>query len=215
MKDEKKTEGGRLKAEGIKQNLQANGSAIAVSVCHPANPLVFSPQSCDDPASQSNTFPASFSRRQPQPPTSGDNPDLLFRDQPIMRLHLWLETENGIFFGLGRQKLLEGIRSGLSLKAAADHLGMSYRAAWGKIKQTEEVLGIRLIEKKGGNRSGYRLTPAGEMLTARFEQWYAEVEQFALARSRELMPCHPLCFEDVCTTHACPSLQKPDSPIRG
>ncbi|GEM_PF-1247192 len=133
----------------------------------------------------------------PEARTWEDNPDFLFRDQPIMRLHLWLETENGIFFGLGRQKLLECIRSGLSLKAAADCLGMSYRAAWGKIKQTEDVLGVRLIEKKGGNRSGYRLTPAGELLVTRFEQWYTEVEQFALNSCLTLMPCHPRIFEDA------------------
>jgi molybdate transport system regulatory protein len=136
--------------------------------------------------------------RAPLPDEAADQPLL---DQPIMRLHLWLETEKGIFFGMGRQRLLECIRSGLSLKAAADHMGMSYRAAWGKIKQTEKVLGITLIEKKHGNRSGYKLTPAGEMLTTRFGQWYAEVEQFALVRSRALMSCNTLSFEDAGAHH--------------
>jgi len=130
-------------------------------------------------------------------------------DQPIMRLHLWLENEKGVLFGLGRHRLLECIRSGLSLKAAADHLGMSYRAAWGKIKQTEKVLGITLIEKKGGNRSGYKLSPAGEILTTRFEQWYAEVEQFALTRSRALMSCNTMSYEDACTHHTDEPSKKP------
>jgi len=125
-----------------------------------------------------------------------------------MRLHLWLETENGIIFGLGRQKLLECIRSGLSLKTAAEHLGMSYRAAWGKIKRTEKLLGIKLIEKQAGNRSGYQLSPAGEMLMDRFEQWYAEVEQFALARSRALMPCCPLSFEEARASRTAKSSRK-------
>jgi molybdate transport system regulatory protein len=129
-------------------------------------------------------------------------------DQPIMRLHLWLETEKGVLFGLGRQRLLECIRSGLSLKAAAEQMGMSYRAAWGKIKQTEKVLGITLIEKKGGNRSGYQLTPAGEMLTTRFGEWYTELEQFALARSRTLMSCNTLSFEDACAHHIAENLPK-------
>jgi molybdate transport system regulatory protein len=31
------------------------------------------------------------------------------RDRPVVRLHLWLETQRGIFFGLGRLKLLEKI----------------------------------------------------------------------------------------------------------
>lgn len=137
-----------------------------------------------------------------------DIADLPPLDQPIMRLHLWLENEKGVLFGLGRHRLLECIRSGLSLKAAADHLGMSYRAAWGKIKQTEKLLGITLIEKKGGNRSGYKLTPAGEILTTRFEQWYAEVEQFALARSRILMSCNTLSFKDTGAHHIAESPPK-------
>ncbi len=144
----------------------------------------------------------------PKAPLPDSIAELSPLDQPIMRLHLWLETENGVLFGLGRQRLFECIRSGLSLKAAADHLGMSYRAAWGKIKQTEKVLGITLIEKKGGNRSGYKLTPAGEMLTTRFEQWYAEVEQFALARSRILMSSNTLGFEDAGAHHTEKSLPK-------
>lgn len=118
------------------------------------------------------------------------------RSQPIVRLHLWLETEKGVFFGLGRLQLLLDIQSGKSLKGAADHLGMSYRAAWGKIKKTEEVLGIRLIEKKGGNRSGYQLTEAGQLLASAFNQWFQEVEAHALKRARLLFPCEPKSFED-------------------
>jgi len=145
----------------------------------------------------------------PEPGAFAEAPDLPLREQPIMRLHLWLETEKGIVFGLGRLRLLECIRSGMSLKAAAEKLGMSYRAAWGKIKRTEKVLGIPLIEKKGGNRSGYRLSPAGEMLMSRFEQWYAEVERFALERGRELMPCRPLSFEESRAATAAQTVPKP------
>ena len=31
------------------------------------------------------------------------------KDIPTMRLHLWLETEDGLFFGFGRTQLLEKI----------------------------------------------------------------------------------------------------------
>ena len=113
-----------------------------------------------------------------------------------MRLHLWLETEKGVFFGLGRLQLERDIQSGKSLKGAADRLGMSYRAAWGKIKKTEEVLGLRLLEKKRGNRSGYQLTEAGLQLAAAFACWFKEVEQFALQRAGQLLPCDPRGYED-------------------
>ncbi len=118
------------------------------------------------------------------------------RDRPVLRMHLWLETEQGIVFGLGRLKLLEYIRSGHSLKVAAKHLGMSYRAAWGKIKKTEKVLGIPLLEKKHGNRTGYQLTRQGNLLMTHFSLWFKDVEAYALHRANELLLCNPKKFED-------------------
>jgi len=32
------------------------------------------------------------------------------RDRPVLRMHLWLETQRGILFGLGRMTLLEKIQ---------------------------------------------------------------------------------------------------------
>jgi molybdate transport system regulatory protein len=109
------------------------------------------------------------------------------KDIPRMRLHLWLETEEGIFFGTGRTQLLEKIDEYGSLKRAAEEMGMSYRAAWGKIMRTEEVLGYRLIEKEGrDNKSGYRLTTAGKTLLAQFKRWFREVEEDALKKAAEI-----------------------------
>jgi hypothetical protein len=48
---------------------------------------------------------------------------------PIMRLHLWLETEEGFFFGMGRAQLLAMIAKHGSLRRAAEELCMSCRAA--------------------------------------------------------------------------------------
>ena len=49
---------------------------------------------------------------------------------------------------------------------------MSYRAAWGKIKKTEKVIGVKLI-KKGGNRFGYHLAQRKVKLMNQFDQWKA------------------------------------------
>ncbi|WP_054029562.1 winged helix-turn-helix domain-containing protein [Desulfatitalea tepidiphila] len=116
--------------------------------------------------------------------------------QPVVRLHLWLETENGIFFGLGRLKLLEQIQAGKSLSGAAKAMGMSYRAAWGKVRKTEQVLGVALIEKKAGNKAGYQITEAGSQLVVCFRRWFREVEAYALSRAKELLPCDPIAFEE-------------------
>jgi molybdate transport system regulatory protein len=117
--------------------------------------------------------------------------------QPIVRLHLWLETEKGVFFGLGRLQLLRDIQAGCSLKGAADRLGMSYRAAWGKIKKTEEVLGTRLNEITHGNRRGYQLTEEGRRLADAFDRWFRDVEAYALQRAGQLLPCEPRPFDDA------------------
>lgn len=74
---------------------------------------------------------------------------------------------------------------------------MSYRAAWGKIKKTEEVIGLKLIEKKGGNRSGYQLTPKGAELMKRFDKWFEEVECFALKRAQEMLPFKAIGFNEA------------------
>jgi molybdate transport system regulatory protein len=131
------------------------------------------------------------------------------KKQPVIRLHLWLETDKGLFFGLGRMKILKYIHDGQSLKGAAESLGMSYRAAWGKIKKTEEVIGIKLIEKKGGNRSGYQLTLKGIELMKRFDEWFDEVECFALKRAKELLPIQPIRFNEANEENADIKKRKP------
>jgi molybdate transport system regulatory protein len=107
---------------------------------------------------------------------------------PIVRLHLWLDTEDGIFFGSGRAQLLERIERLGSLKRAAEDMGMSYRAAWGKIKRTEKVLGVRLIEESNDRRGGYRLSEPGRMLMEKFIAWFAAVEADALRHAEAIFP---------------------------
>jgi molybdate transport system regulatory protein len=107
---------------------------------------------------------------------------------PTVRLNLWLETGEGLFFGIGRALLLAKIEEYGSLKKAADGLGMSYRAAWGKIKKTEEVLGVKLIVKSGSKREGCQLTDLGALLKDRYLLWFKAVEEEALRKAREFFP---------------------------
>ncbi|MUM76766.1 LysR family transcriptional regulator [Pseudodesulfovibrio sp. F-1] len=107
---------------------------------------------------------------------------------PTMRMHLWFETKEGVLFGLGRLQLLRQVERCGSLKAAAEALGMSYRGAWGKIKTTEELIGRKLIERADSRRAGYHLTAYGSGIAKSFDQWYREVESYALCKSREMLP---------------------------
>ncbi|MHC1701072.1 MAG: winged helix-turn-helix domain-containing protein [Humidesulfovibrio sp.] len=105
----------------------------------------------------------------------------------VLRVHLWLESEGGMLFGLGRTQLLEMVALLGSLNQAAKALGMSYRAAWGRIKRTEEALGEKLLVQASG-RKGYELTPLASELVRNFTAWHQEVEDFALARARAHLP---------------------------
>ena len=107
---------------------------------------------------------------------------------PTMRMHLWFETKEGVLFGLGRLQLLRQVEQCGSLKAAAESLGMSYRGAWGKIKTTEELIGEKLIERASCRRKGYHLTAYGSGIARCYDEWYRQVETFALSKSHELLP---------------------------
>ena len=107
---------------------------------------------------------------------------------PTMRMHLWVEIDDGVVFGLGRLQLLRQVERCGSLKAAAEALGMSYRGAWGKIKATEELIGEKLIERAASRRAGYHLTPFGVGIAKSFDAWFHEVESYALSKSREFLP---------------------------
>ncbi len=110
------------------------------------------------------------------------------RPKPEIRVNAWLQTREGLLFGIGRAELLDKIEELGSLRKAAGEMCMSYRAAWGKIKRTEEILGFKLIEKEKGNKTGFRLTEAGKALKANYRLWYTAVESEALRKARELFP---------------------------
>ena len=101
-------------------------------------------------------------------------------------LKLWLQHENKILLGLGRVQLLKKIGEVGSLKKAAESLGMSYRAAWGRIKRTEEAMGFALLETADTKREGCRLSPAGREAVEAFLAWYEDVYSYALQRAASL-----------------------------
>ncbi len=108
--------------------------------------------------------------------------------KPVMRLHLWLETPEGLVFGVGRALLLKKVDEHGSLRKAAKELGMSYRAAWGKIKKTEEIIGDKLVVQSGSRRDGYELTELGRKILEGFESWYREIESYAISQAPKFLP---------------------------
>ncbi len=99
------------------------------------------------------------------------------------RVKLWLERDGRVTLSDYRAELLRHVQRTGSLAQAAAAMGLSYRRAWGKIRELEANLGVALIESDvggvGGGRS--RLTPAGSDLLARYERFTAAVARAVAA----------------------------------
>lgn len=92
-----------------------------------------------------------------------------------IRHKLWLEKNGRVIFGPGRFDLLEAIEECRSLSAAAKRLKMSYRAAWGRLRASEDRLGMPLVELTD-NRQGMRLTKEAKTLRDAFVELEKRIE---------------------------------------
>lgn len=90
-----------------------------------------------------------------------------------IRYKVWIERQGQVLFGHGRLELLLALDRKGSLAQAAAELGMSYRAAWGRLKASEERLGFPLVEHGPRGKRNSRLTPQGRALL----DWLAELEK--------------------------------------
>ncbi len=87
---------------------------------------------------------------------------------------IWVEENGKPVYGPGRDELFRMIEECQSLHAAAKKLKISYRLAWGKIKSSEERLGINLVEIKPHERRMH-LTKEAKMLSKIFNDMEAEI----------------------------------------
>jgi molybdate transport system regulatory protein len=97
------------------------------------------------------------------------------------RLKLWLEEGNQIVLSDYRASLLRNVRDTGSLAGAALRMGLSYRRAWGKVREIEANLGYALVVSDVGGAGGgkTRLTPRGERLLESYEAYAAEMTSHA------------------------------------
>ncbi|MZP28405.1 LysR family transcriptional regulator [Heliobacterium undosum] len=85
---------------------------------------------------------------------------------------IWVEVRGEVVFSQGRMRLLEAIEETGSISQAAARMGMSYRAAWGKVTTTEGRLGLKLVERFPGHREhGAALTETGRALLRQFQEF--------------------------------------------
>jgi len=98
---------------------------------------------------------------------------------------VWLEKEGKVIFGHGRRTLLAAIMEFHSLHAAAKKLNMSYRAAWGRLKASEERLGIKLVESHAGGK-GMELTNEAITLLELFDELEQGIDTYIREAGRNL-----------------------------
>jgi molybdate transport system regulatory protein len=97
---------------------------------------------------------------------------------------VWLEVDGRPVFGDGKAALLERIDRTGSMRAAAEALGMSYRALWGRLRTMERRLGTQLIVRQVGGRTGggSRLTAAARRLLQRYRRFREGINAFVDTR---------------------------------
>ena len=97
------------------------------------------------------------------------------------KLRVWVTFGESIKFGDGRARLLELIEERGSLKKAAQELEMSYRNAWGYLRDLEEAAGFKFVERVpgGGPGSGMRLTRAGKRFLERYRKFRSGLDEAA------------------------------------
>ena len=93
-----------------------------------------------------------------------------------IKYKIWIEKNGRVLFGKGRDNILQAIDEERSLNAAAKKLEMSYRAAWGRLKASEERMEMKLVEI-GDKDKSMQLTKQARAIIARFEKLEKDVEK--------------------------------------
>jgi len=111
------------------------------------------------------------------------------------RQKLWLERDGQLVMSDYRVRLLELVAESGSLAHAATVLGLSYRRAWGKVKEIEANLRMPLVQSAiGGAGGGHTtLTNEGRELVEAYRRYQARLEKAmeeAFAEELSGLPIH-------------------------
>jgi molybdate transport system regulatory protein len=97
----------------------------------------------------------------------------------FLKHRVWLENINGEdIVGDGKFELLLCIDELESLMAAADKLGISYRKAWGNLREIEQRLGFTIVDKQRGGKEGGKTTlnPEGKKLIEAYKEFLSSID---------------------------------------
>lgn len=92
---------------------------------------------------------------------------------------LWIEHDGKVVISDYRLRLLQLVEESGSLAKAASTLKLSYRRAWGKVKELETNLGAQLVASEVGGAGGGHtsLTPTAVALIRAYERLQARLQR--------------------------------------
>ena len=95
------------------------------------------------------------------------------------KLRVWVTFGDDLKFGDGRARLLERVEELGSLRKVAREFEMSYRNAWGYLRELESAAGFKFVERApgGGPQSGMRLTAAGKRFLTRYRKFRSGLDE--------------------------------------
>ena len=101
-----------------------------------------------------------------------------------IKCKIWIEKDDKVIFGKGRDNILKTLDEQRSLNAAAKELQMSYRAAWGRLKASEERMEKKLVSTRDKEKS-LQLTDQAKTIITRFEKLEEDVENILKEAERD------------------------------
>ncbi|MBI2907682.1 MAG: LysR family transcriptional regulator [Chloroflexi bacterium] len=103
------------------------------------------------------------------------------------RSKIWIEQDGDVVLSDWRIKLLEAIDRTGSLAKAADEMGVPYRSAWQRLKESEERLRVRLVDTQSGGAvgGGSVLTEAAHDLVRRYRRFTDGLAELVDRRFKE------------------------------
>jgi molybdate transport system regulatory protein len=106
-----------------------------------------------------------------------------------VKAKFWLTLGPRTLFGDGKADLLEAVDKFGSLRSAAQNMGMSYRYAWGLLRELDDAAGFAFLEHSGtGPRTNLRLTAKGRRFLQAYRRFRAPLGGLIEKRFRRVFP---------------------------
>ena len=106
----------------------------------------------------------------------------------FLKHRVWLENVKGEdIVGGGKFDLLLSIDETQSITASAEKLSISYRKAWGNIREIEQRLGFSVVEKHRGGKEGGKtvLNAEGKKLIEAYKVFLEDINRLMHDAARE------------------------------